>query len=80
MHGQSPLLYALSMIILIISYVYYKQSIFGLTREWFRELSFSRLECVVHDKLHISSTDWQTGATGDTVGQKWVGYQTLTET
>ena len=26
-------------------YVYSKQPIFGLTQEWFRELSFSRLEC-----------------------------------
>ena len=29
----------------------------GLTQEWFRELSFSSLECGVHDKLHISSAD-----------------------
>ena len=27
-----------------------KQPIFGLTQEWFRELSFSRLECGVHDR------------------------------
>ena len=33
--------------------VYSKQPIFGLTQEWFRELSFSRLECGVDDKLHI---------------------------
>ena len=33
--------------------VYSKQPIFGLTQEWFRELSFSRLECGVHDRLHI---------------------------
>ena len=26
--------------------------------EWLRELSFSRLECGVHDELHISSADW----------------------
>ncbi len=32
--------------ILVLSYVYSKQSILGLTQEWFRELSFSRLECV----------------------------------
>ena len=38
--------------------VYSKQPIFGLTQDWFRELSFSRLECGVHDKLHISSADW----------------------
>ena len=38
--------------------VYSKQPIFWLTQEWFRELSFSRLECGVHDKLHISSADW----------------------
>ena len=25
---------------------------FGLTQEWFRALSFSRLECEVHDRLH----------------------------
>ena len=45
---------------LVLSYVglYSKQAIFGLTQEWFRELSFSRLECGVHDKLHISSADW----------------------
>ena len=29
-----------------------------LTLEWFGELSFSRLECGVHDRLHISSADW----------------------
>ena len=40
------------------SYVYSKQPIFGVTQEWFRKLSFSRLECGVHDKLHISSADW----------------------
>ena len=39
----------------VLSYVY---SIFGLTKEWLRELSFSSLECGVHDKLHISSPDW----------------------
>ena len=43
---------------LALSYVYSKQPIFGLTQEWLRELSFSRLECGVHDKLHISSADW----------------------
>ena len=37
-----------------MSMVYSKQPIFGLTLEWFRELSFSRLECGVHE-LHISS-------------------------
>ena len=47
----------------VLSYVYSKQcgtvdSIFGLTQEWLKELSFSRLECGVHDKLHISSADW----------------------
>ena len=45
-------------VILVLSYVYSKQPIFGLTQEWLRELSFSRLECGVHDKLHISSADW----------------------
>ena len=35
------------------SYAYSKQPIFGLTQEWLRELSFSRLECGVHDRLHI---------------------------
>ena len=39
-------------------YVYSKQPIFGLTQVWFRELFFSRLECGVHDKLHISGADW----------------------
>ena len=34
----------------VLSYVYSKQPIFGLTQEWFREMSFSRLECGVHDK------------------------------
>ena len=34
-------------------YIYSKQPIFGLTQEWFRELSFSRLEGGVHDRLHI---------------------------
>ena len=43
---------------LVLSYVYSKHPIFGLTQEWLRELSFSRLECGVHDKLHISSADW----------------------
>ena len=38
--------------------VYSKHPIFGLTQEWFRELSFSRLECGVHDKLPIFSADW----------------------
>ena len=38
--------------------VYSKQPIFGLTQEWYRELSFSRLECGlfffgVDDRLHI---------------------------
>ncbi len=28
------------------------------TVQWFREVSFSRLECGVHDKLQISSADW----------------------
>ena len=43
---------------LVLSYVHSKQPIFGQTQEWLRELSFSRLECGVHDKLHISSADW----------------------
>ena len=30
----------------------------SVVQEWFRELFFSRLECGVHDKLHISSADW----------------------
>ena len=41
----------------LVSYVYSKQPILGLTQEWFRELSFSRLVCGVH-KLHISSAVW----------------------
>ena len=48
----------LNLVFLVLSYVYSKQPIFWLTQEWFRELSFSRLECGVHDKLHISSADW----------------------
>ena len=40
-----------------LSNVYHKQPIFGLTQEWLRELSFSMLECGVHDKFHISSAD-----------------------
>ena len=32
-------------LVMLISYVYSKQPIFGLTQEWFRELSFSSLEC-----------------------------------
>ena len=43
---------------LVLSYVHSKQPIPGLTQEWFRELSFSTLECGVHDKLPISSADW----------------------
>ena len=35
----------------VLSNVYSKQPIFGLTQEWFRELSFSRLQCGVLDKL-----------------------------
>ncbi len=34
---------------LVLSYVYSKQPIFGLTQEWLRELFFSRLQCGVHD-------------------------------
>ena len=37
----------------VLSYVYSKEPILGLTQEWFREFSFSRLECGVHDRLHI---------------------------
>ena len=44
-----------------LSNVYHKQPIFGLTQEWLRELSFSMLECGVHDKFHISSADSETG-------------------
>ena len=33
------------------------QPIFGLKQEWLRGVSLSRLECGVHDKLHISSED-----------------------
>ena len=39
--------------ILVLSWVYSKQPIFGLTQEWLRQLY-----CGVHDKLHISSADW----------------------
>ena len=44
---------------LVLSYVYSKLPIFGLTQELFRELSFSRLECGgVHDRLHICPLCW----------------------
>ena len=49
--------YAVSMF-LVLSYVYSKQPMFGLTQEWFRQLSFSSVECEVHDKLHITSAVW----------------------
>ena len=40
---------------LVLSYhVYSKQPIFGLTQEWFRELSFFRLECGV---LYVTIVD-----------------------
>ena len=42
----------ISVVNAVLSYVYSKQPIFGLTQEWLRELSFSRLECGVHDRLH----------------------------
>ena len=42
----------------VLSYIYHRQPILGLMQKWFRELSLPRLECVVHDKLHISSADW----------------------
>ena len=51
----------LSAIEIILYYYYYyyyyysNQPIFGLTQEWLREFSFSRLECGVHDKLHLTS-------------------------
>ena len=31
--------------------IYSKQPMFGFTHEWFREFSFPRLECGVHDRL-----------------------------
>ena len=37
----------------IVVRLYSKQPILGLTQEWFRELSFCRLESGVHDRLHI---------------------------
>ena len=37
---------------IVLSYVYSKQPILGLTQEWFRE---TRLEYGVHDRFHISS-------------------------
>ena len=36
--------HAISYMLFVLSCVYTKQPIFGLTREWSRELSFSRLE------------------------------------
>ena len=41
---------------LVPSYVYYKHPIFWLTQELL--FSLLRLECGIHDKLHISSADW----------------------
>ena len=41
-------------LVICISYNYVLQTAHcGLTQEWFRELSFSKLECGVHDRLHI---------------------------
>ena len=48
----------MSLMFLVMYTKYAKQPIVGLTQEWLRESSFSRLECGVHDKLHISSADW----------------------
>ena len=45
--------------LLVLSYVYSKQPIFVLTHEWLRDVSFSRLECGVPYKLHISNVDWR---------------------
>ena len=43
----------------LVTYILQTAHIFGLTQpEWFRELSFSRLACGVHDKLYTSSADW----------------------
>ena len=39
--------------VLFLSYVCSKQSVFGVTQEWYRELSFSMLECGVHDRLDV---------------------------
>ena len=39
-------------------YILHKQPILGLTQEWFRELPFSRLECGVHNRLHIYPLCW----------------------
>ena len=43
-------------VFLVLGYVCSEQPVFGNTGV-VRELSFSRLECGVHDKLHISSAD-----------------------
>ena len=41
-------------VVLVLSYGYSIQPILlGLTQEWIGEFSFSRLECGVHDRLHI---------------------------
>ena len=37
----------------VLSFIYSKQPILDLTQVWSRELSFSRLECGVQDRLHI---------------------------
>ena len=34
-----------------ILFPYSKKPILGLAQEWFRELSFSKLECGVHESL-----------------------------
>ena len=52
---------------IVLSYVYCEQPILGLIQEWFIELSFTRQECGLHDRLHIHPLwaifyfPWQSG-------------------
>ena len=39
---------------LVLSYIYSKQAMAGLTQEWLREVSVSRLGCGVYDRSHIT--------------------------
>ena len=41
-----------NVISLVLSYIH-QTPILGLTQEWVRDVSFSRLACVVYERLHI---------------------------
>ena len=68
--------------ILVLSYVYSKQSILGLTQEWFRELSFSRLEKDIfhvqelEDELKENNMKWDVIGHGE-VRRKEESFTTL---